>query len=97
MISYKEKDDDSDYQYRNCDNQSFISVIALIAGIVSAYLAIQEILTVHFTPPCYLRPLFPEYDTVLHNEKINCCGMKQNIYIFGNDTEMCRLSLQSLS
>ncbi|EJD73682.1 hypothetical protein LOAG_18905 [Loa loa] len=74
----------------------FIIVIALVAGIVSAYLAIQEILTVHFTPPCYLRPLFAQTATILHNEKINCCGMKQNIYVFGNATEMCQLSQQTL-
>uniref|UniRef100_A0A1I8ETR7 Aa_trans domain-containing protein n=1 Tax=Wuchereria bancrofti TaxID=6293 RepID=A0A1I8ETR7_WUCBA len=76
---------------------AFIIVIALVAGIVSAYLAIQEILTVHFTPPCYLRLLFAQSDAILHNEKINCCGMEENIYIFGNTTEMCQRSMQILS
>ncbi|VDK85789.1 unnamed protein product, partial [Onchocerca ochengi] len=75
----------------------FIIVIALLAGVVSAYLAVQEILTVHFTPPCYLRPLIAHSDVILHNEKINCCGMEQNIYIFGNATEMCQASSQILS
>lgn len=69
-------------------------MIALVAGVVSAYLAVKEILTVHFTPPCYLRSLFPQSDALLRNEKINCCGMKQNIYIFGNDTDMCQVPTQ---
>lgn len=68
-----------------------------MAGIVSAYLAVQEILTVHFTPPCYLRSLFAPAATILHNEKINCCGMNQNIYIIGNSTEMCQVPIQILS
>ncbi|MCP9262332.1 Lysine histidine transporter 1 [Dirofilaria immitis] len=68
-----------------------------IPTFADAYLAIQEILTVNFTPPCYLRSLIAQSDIMLHNEKINCCGMEQNIYIFGNATEMCQESTQILS
>ncbi|VDK60957.1 unnamed protein product [Gongylonema pulchrum] len=67
-------------------------MVAIIGGVVSAYLAVEEILTVHFTPPCYLRAVLPQtsHHDVFHGEKINCCGVGQNIYVGGNATEMCR-------
>ncbi|VDM95990.1 unnamed protein product [Thelazia callipaeda] len=78
---------------------AFIVVVALIAGIGSAYLAVLEILTVHFTPPCYIRPFISSSalrNVTFDGEKINCCGMEQNIYVFGNATEMCRMPTQTV-
>ncbi|KHN80081.1 Lysine histidine transporter 1 [Toxocara canis] len=68
----------------------FIISVALIAGVVSAYLAIEEITLVHFTPPCYLRPLLSAGGSYFNGELINCCGINRNIVAFGNATNLCR-------
>lgn len=71
--------------------------MAITGGIISGCLALEEIMTVQFTPPCYIRPLLSKVvPDSFHGEKINCCGMEQNIYAFGNSTDMCRSSVQAV-
>uniref|UniRef100_A0A0M3III1 Aa_trans domain-containing protein n=1 Tax=Ascaris lumbricoides TaxID=6252 RepID=A0A0M3III1_ASCLU len=65
--------------------------VALVAGVVSAYMSLEEITLVHFTPPCYLRPFLSVEPSLYNGELISCCGMNRNILASGNTTELCRI------
>lgn len=70
---------------------AFIICVALVAGVVSAYMSLEEITLVHFTPPCYLRPFLSVEPSLYNGELISCCGMNRNILASGNTTELCRI------
>uniref|UniRef100_A0A915AQQ4 Amino acid transporter transmembrane domain-containing protein n=1 Tax=Parascaris univalens TaxID=6257 RepID=A0A915AQQ4_PARUN len=70
---------------------AFIICVALVAGVVSAYMSLEEITLVHFTPPCYFRPFLSVEPSLYNGELISCCGTNRNILAFGNTTELCRI------
>ncbi|KAF7635198.1 Aa_trans domain-containing protein [Meloidogyne graminicola] len=67
----------------------FIIVFGLLCGGAATFAAIKELTFTNFVPPCYIS-IFK--DSLNNNKKekighINCCGIGQNISIFGSSIE----------
>uniref|UniRef100_A0A0N5AUC9 Aa_trans domain-containing protein n=1 Tax=Syphacia muris TaxID=451379 RepID=A0A0N5AUC9_9BILA len=69
---------------------SFIICLSVSVGLVAAYMSLNDIFNVNFTPPCYLRYIFPSNTTLLEDMQVNCCGKFRNLNRYGNATDMCR-------
>ncbi|MFH4976289.1 hypothetical protein AB6A40_002998 [Gnathostoma spinigerum] len=70
---------------------TLIMSVAICGGLVSAYMALLQIATVKFTPPCYLRPFFDFKETPREAGFLNCCGVNKNILINVNSSDICRM------
>lgn len=67
------------------------SGLAIGVGLIAAYLSLNDIFNVNFTPPCYLRYIFPSNTSVMEEMQVNCCGRYRNLNRFANGTDLCRL------
>lgn len=79
-----------------------IIVLSSAAGIIATLSALKALLGAQFTPPCYLRHIFPEAQeemltTLSANSSLipsflsatNCCGPWQNVSRYGPTAEHC--------
>uniref|UniRef100_A0AC35TNP1 Aa_trans domain-containing protein n=1 Tax=Rhabditophanes sp. KR3021 TaxID=114890 RepID=A0AC35TNP1_9BILA len=61
--------------------------VGIIFSMFATYSSLLELVTVNFTPPCYVS-MFQKRD--LQNAAYtNCCGRFQNISIYGNNQKFC--------
>uniref|UniRef100_A0A914V9T7 Amino acid transporter transmembrane domain-containing protein n=1 Tax=Plectus sambesii TaxID=2011161 RepID=A0A914V9T7_9BILA len=75
---------------RLCANLLVIA-FGLVGGVSATWAAIDEMVSTSFVYPCYVAPFIKNYtqgvvDTEGHTD---CCGLYQNISIYGDPTQHC--------